>query len=257
MTHPLAGKRIIVTRPEAQSGGIVANLREVGARPILFPTIQIAPLLDNGALDAALQDVRGYDWVIFTSVNGVLAAAARMDALGVPFAALNTPEVAAIGPATTAALTDRGVRVSLSPSEYVAEEIVHELRARHDLAGLRILLPRADVARAVLREQLMAGGAIVNEVPTYRTIRGEPDTQAFVEVRRGADWITFTSSSTVRHFFELLGDEARRVAAGAQIACIGPITAATAREYGLRVAVVAERYTVSGLLNALTEKSSR
>ncbi len=253
MRHPLTGKRIIVTRPEAQSGGIVASLREIGALPILFPTIQIAPLADNSALDVALRDVPSYDWVIFTSVNGVLAAADRMAAMNLPFAGLNACKVAAIGPATATALTDRGVRVSLSPAEYVAEEIVRELRALTDLAGLRILLPRADVARAVLREQLIAAGAHVLEVPTYRTICGTPDSDAFAAVRGGADWITFTSSSTVRHFFELLGDDALRIAHEAQIACIGPITAATAREFGLQVTIVADRYTVSGLLNALTE----
>jgi len=249
----LSGKRVVITRPAAQAQPFIDALVAAGAKPILFPTIQIVPIKANGPLDSALARLSTYDWIVFTSVNGVNVALERMRMLNIPFDALNARQVAAIGPATSAALSDFGVRITLQPDEYVAEAIVERLAGRRAIAGQRFLLLRADIARSTLREQLIAGGGLVDEIPVYQTVRGQPDPSIFVELRRGIDVITFTSSSTVRFFFALLGDEAIKVAASAQIICIGPITAQTARESGLHVAAIAQDYTVAGLLTVMQE----
>jgi uroporphyrinogen-III synthase len=252
MTHPLAGKRIVATRAEEQSYELVTLLESVGAIPILFPTIRIVPLDDYRELDDRLQHLSDYDWVIFTSVNGVRHVFERMRALGLPTATWDTCRVAAIGPATEALLRQYGVRISLRPDEYVAEAIVADLLKRGPVKGKRFLLLRVDVARAVLRDLLIEEGAVVDEIPVYQTTLGQPDPQAYGSLRAGVDAITFTSSSTVRHFFDLLGDEALAIANRALIACIGPITAQTAREKGLQVGVIAREYTIGGLVAALT-----
>lgn len=251
--HTLAGKRIVITRPAAQSQAFIEALIAAGATPILFPTIQIAPIADNAPLDSALARLSAYDWIVFTSVNGVRVVVDRMQATNSPNDALNTRPIAAIGPATAKALTDWGIRVALQPEEYVAEAIVESLKERGAIAEQRFLLLRADIARPTLREQLSANGGIVDEIPVYQTVRGQPDPAAYVELRRGVDVITFTSSSTIRYFCELLGDEALKIAARAQIMCIGPITAQTARERGLHVTAVAQEYTIPGLLSVMQE----
>jgi len=254
MPHPLAGKRIAITRPEAQTADFVAALRQAGAVPIIFPTIQIAPIPDNAPLDSALRNLNRYDWVVFTSINGVKVALERMRALGLAPTDLNVCHVAVIGPATAAALTEHGVRVDVQPTEYIAEAIVVALAGHQSLAGQRFLLLRADIARPTLRDELIVSGAVVDEIPVYQTVRGNPDPSAYAELRHGVDVLTFTSSSTVRHFFDLLGDEAPIIGHSALIACIGPITAKTAQDMGLRVDLVAEEYTIPGLMAALTEK---
>ncbi len=240
MTHPLAGKRIAITRPEAQTADFVAALRQAGAVPIIFPTIQIAPIPNNSPLDSALRNLKRYDWVIFTSVNGVKVALDRMREIDLAPSALNVCQIAVIGPATAAALMEHGVRVDVQPTEYIAEAIVVALAGNKPLAGQRFLLLRADIARPTLRDELIASGANVDEIPVYHTVRGNPDPSAYAELRAGIDVLTFTSSSTVRHFFDLLGDEALIIGNGALVACIGPITAKTAQEMGLRVDLIAD-----------------
>ncbi|MHB8629083.1 MAG: uroporphyrinogen-III synthase [Aggregatilineales bacterium] len=251
--QPLTGKRIVITRPAAQAQPFINALIAAGATPILFPTIQIMPISDNAPLDSALAHLSAYDWIVFTSVNGVRVVSERMQLLNFSVTTLNAHQVAAIGPATAKALTDRGIRVALQPDEYIAEAIVEALKQRGAIAGQRFLLLRADIARPTLREQLVANGGIVDEIPVYHTVRGQPDPATFAELRRGVDVLTFTSSSTVLFFCELLGDEALKIAANAQIMCIGPITAQTARDLGLHVASTAEDYTVPGLLNVMQE----
>ena len=246
----LAGKRIVITRPGAQAQQFVTMLRQAGAVLIIFPTIQIEPIPNNVQLVTALDQLSGYDWVVFTSVNGVNIV---LDQLG-DVAQLNRSKIAVIGPATANALREQGVRVDLQPDEYVAEGLADALIARENVQGLRFLLLRADIARPTLREQLVAHRALVDEIPVYRTVRGQPDPAAYAELRAGVDVITFTSSSTVRYFFDLLGDEALSIASSGRIACIGPVTARTAQDYGLGVNLVADDYTISGLVSSLTEK---
>jgi uroporphyrinogen-III synthase len=250
-SYPLTGLRVVVTRPENQAQELCDRLRALGAEPVIFPTISIVPPEAGGPLDQSIARLPNYDWVIFTSVNGVKHFWARLVEAGRSSRADGEDElfirgrVAAIGPATAEALRQRGVLAHLMPAEYRAEAIVDEIG---DVAGQRILLPRADIARPALADGLRAKGAQVDDVPAYRTVRGEPPAAAFDVLRAGVDVVTFTSSSTVRNFVSLtqgldFGDPL--------IACIGPVTAATARELGLRVDVTAEEYTVDGLLEAL------
>lgn len=251
MTEGLVGLRVVITRPEAQSETLCEQLRQAGAVPILFPVITIAPPEPGGALDQALRRLSEYDWIIFTSVNGVKQFRIRLaDVLGIPLAQLQgipgfTGKIAVIGPKTAATLRQYGIKVNVLPTEYRAEAILDTIG---EVRGQHILLPRADIARAELAIGLRMRGAIVEEVAAYRTLPATPPPVAFEQLRQGVDVVTFTSSSTVRHFVALTrgldcGDPA--------IACIGPVTAETARQMGLRVDIVADEYTVDGLFRAL------
>jgi uroporphyrinogen-III synthase len=243
---PLDAKRILVTRQRAQAAEMCDQLAALGAVPIAFPTIEIAPLADPAQLDQAIRHLAQYQWIIFTSVNGVKAFWDRLEIVGAGFA----PDlrVAAIGPATARALHAHGVTVTLIPDEYVAEAIAAGIGA---VTGQRILLPRADLAREALAVELRGRGAIVDEIAAYRTLPAASDPLALADFKRGVDVITFTSSSTVRNFIALVGQAA--ILPHTLIACIGPITANTARELGLTVDVVATEYTMAGLVSALVE----
>jgi uroporphyrinogen-III synthase len=251
--NPLFGKRIAITRPLAQSEEFVEALQARGATPVVFPTIQIMPLADPAPLDAILRRLPDYDWVVFTSVNGVSATMERLQATGLGTETLNKCRIAAIGPVTANSLHEHGVRVDCVPEEYVAEALIGTItgQANGSVAGQRFLLLRAETARPVLREQLITLGAQADEIPVYRTGCGAPEPDAYADLRAGVDAITFTSSSTVHCFCELLGKEAASIAAKATIACIGPITAGTAHERNLRVDLVASEYTVPGLIAVL------
>jgi len=267
----LTGKRILVTRPRAQAADLCDRLAALGAEPILFPTIEIAPMDDYSALDQAIAALDKYQWIIFTSVNGVAAFWDRVTVVGASL--VPALKIASIGPATAQALEKRGVRATFIPEEYVAEAIVEGIG---DVRGKCILLPRAEIAREALAEELGRRGAIVHEIAAYRTLPAAPDPQGLTELRRGVDAITFTSSSTVRNFVALLSGSTKYIDAAnyrrmghdgipmpslnrAIIACIGPITAQTAREVGLPVDVMARReaYTTDGLVAALVEYFSR
>jgi uroporphyrinogen III methyltransferase/synthase len=241
----LRGKRILVTRPRAQADSLCDRLRALGAQPIVFPTIAIAPPEDYGPLDEALAALREYDWAILTSVNGVAAFWGRLQEI-----AASVPpglRFAAIGPATARALEEQGVRAEFVPDEYVAESLAAGLG---EVRGQRVLLARADIARRALADDLRAQGAVVTEVAAYRTVPAEPDPAGLEEMRRGVDAIIFTSSSTVRNFVKMVGDLHLE---GAAIACIGPITAASARKAGLTVDVMAQEYTTEGVVAALAK----
>lgn len=240
MPHPdpLAGRRIVVTRPAERAERLLKRLRARGAAPIAFPTIRLVPA-DSGPLDAAIAALDRFHWVIFTSQTGVEACFARLAAAGRGADDFASRRVAAIGPATAAALRARGVEPAFVPAEFVAEAIVAGIG---DVTGLRVLLPRADIAREALADGLRARGAEVVEVAAYRTVTSGAPPPAL----EGVDAITFTSSSTVRHFVESGADPGR-----AKIVCIGPVTAATAQELGLPVHAVASAYTEDGLIEAL------
>jgi uroporphyrinogen-III synthase len=228
---PLAGRRIVITRPEPDARHLADRLQALGAVPIVIPTIRIE-FADPKPLDDALANIRSYDWIIFTSRHGVEAVFRRTKAI-------KGPRVAAIGPATAAELERHGVLPDVVPEEYVAEAVVEKLG---DVQGNRILLPRADIARRALADDLRARGAMVEDLPVYRT-RAAGDARPDLE---GVDAVTFTSSSTVKNFVE-----GGPVPSGAKIICIGPITASTARECGLEVSEVAGNYTEDGLVAAL------
>jgi len=248
-TRPLFGKRVLVTRARPQASALSQRLRELGAEPVEFPTIAIAPPSDWSNLDQALDKLAAYDWIIFTSANGVEAVIERLRALGSDLRLLDGPRVAAIGPATAQALQDHGVRVDFVPSIYVAEEIAAGIG---DVRGQRILLPRADKARPALGEGLCEKGALVDEVVAYRTTAAPSgDLQAILADGK-IDILTFTSSSTVKNLAAALGGRASGEAlAGMLVACIGPVTARTAQELGIRVDVVAREHTIEGLVDAI------
>jgi len=234
----LRGRRIVITRPAEKARRLAERLRSLGAVPIEFPTVRIEPA-EAGPLDEALRALDSFDWIVFTSANGVDALFARLAAAGKDARDVGRRKVAAIGPVTARALKEHDVAPSLVPDRYVAEAILESLG---DVSGKRFLLPRADIAREALAAGLTQRGAVVTEVAAYRTVgvSGPPPDLS------GADAVTFTSSSTVRHFL------ASGAAVGrAKVVCIGPVTAATARELGLTVDAVADEYTEDGLIQAL------
>ena len=240
----LLGKRIVVTRAREQASELSQKLRGLGAEVIEFPTIEIRPAEDYGPLDAALGRLDSYDWLIFTSANGVRYFGDR----------LRNPQfratICAIGPATRRAVEERGWTVSLMPEKYVAESLV-EAFTGEDLTGKRILLPRAAVARDVVPAELARRGAQVDVVEAYRTVIPEeaPTLAAKIfSAARKPDWVTFTSSSTVGNFVRAAGVEAL---AGVRVASIGPVTTAAARRHGIQVAVEAETFTLDGLVEAI------
>ena len=249
--RPLFGQRILVTRTRQQASALSTRLRALGAEAIELPTIHIAPPGDWAPLDRAIAGLGNYDWIVFTSVNGVSAFWERLDRAGLDARALHVVRVAAIGPATAAGLQARGLRADYVPGEYVAEAVAAGLG---DVRGLRVLLPRADIARPALAGLLRGGGAEVDEVTAYCTLQPESGAGELRDLLAGVTVATFTSSSTVRNLAAMArvaGLDLPRALARATIACIGPITAGTARDLGLSVHIVAEEYTIDGLVEAL------
>jgi hydroxymethylbilane synthase len=236
--RPLAGLRVLVTRPSRQAGGFAARLQEAGAEVVTVPTI-IIERLDVRA-DSRLRDLEGYDWLVFTSANGVLAFDELLGQLSAPFP---PAQLAAIGPETAAALREAGHRPDLVPPEYVAESLAESLPP-----ATRVLLPRAAGSRDVLPERLRERGATVDVLELYRAVAPPGLTSALQGALPRIDLVTFTSASTVRHFIEAAGNQ---LPAGVRVACIGPITAKAARDAGLPVAIIAEEYTTQGLVDAL------
>ena len=242
---PLRGQRIVITRAERQSSEFAAKLRALGAEVVEFPTISIRPAADFAPLDAAIARLSEYDWLIFTSANGVRFFAERLKVLPKDLRA----RVCAIGPATRRAVEELGLKVDIVPPEYVAESLV-EAFAGEELHGKRMLLPRAAVARDVAPEALRARGAVVDVVEAYRTVVPEDAAERAREIFgvRKPDWITFTSSSTVNNFVAAAGREALD---GVRVASIGPVTSHTLREHGVAVDVEAPVFTTDGLIEAI------
>jgi uroporphyrinogen-III synthase len=250
---PLAGRHIVITRPPAQTEELACRLEALGARVTPLPAIAIQPVEDSTRLDQATRELGGYDWIVLTSANGVRAVAERLGALGLGWESRRRARIAVIGPATAAALAALGVSADAMPAQFIAEAIVEVLG---NVAGQRILLLRADIARADLADELRVRGADVDEVSAYRTVPialDERVLQALLEGDR-PDAITFTSSSTVRGLAQSLlehGHAVHDALQGIALAAIGPITAGTLREYGLEPAVIASEYTSAGLAGAL------
>ncbi len=251
--RPLSGKRVLITRSRTQASRLKTLLEEQGAQPLELPAIQIAPLEDYAQLDSAVARLNHFGWVIFASVNAVDAVFARLEDMGKDsrtFGALT--QVGAIGPATAEALARRGIRADFIPARSASEEVLAELSSRQ-WRGVPVLLPAADLGRDVLAQGLARLGAEVEWVAAYRTVTpagaGE---QARQLLAQGVDVVTFASSSTVRNLLDLLGGD-KTALADSLIACIGPTTAATARELGLPVGLVAEEASVEGLVDALVK----
>ncbi|APV45104.1 uroporphyrinogen III methyltransferase / synthase [Dehalogenimonas formicexedens] len=248
--RPLFGKKVLVTRSRTQASELSAVLCELGAVPLELPVISITTG-DDAGLDRAIGDDTNFDWVVFTSANGVEAFFTRLAAACKDARWFGGGKVAAIGPATAASLECRGIRPDLMPAEYTAEAVLSEF-AESDITGKRFLLPRADIAPPLLAEGLRRKGAVVVEIAAYRTLgdSGTTPEQAAKSVAK-ADIITFCSSSTVEHLLKLV--PVSKISENIIIACIGPVTAATAEKLGLRVDVVAAEHTIPGLVDAMEE----
>jgi uroporphyrinogen III methyltransferase/synthase len=249
---PLWGKRILVTRAREQASELAQSLRSLGAQAVEFPTISVEPPSDWSGLDDAIWHLGEYDWLILTSPNGVRFFVDRLFQLGKDCRALRGLLVAAMGTGTARALEQRGVKADLVPQEFRAEALAQAL-SQQAMAGKRFLLARAEQARDVLPETLRGLGGQVNVVSAYKSVVcQERGSRAQELLREGRlDAVTFTSSSTVTNLAHLLGKEFPELLAGVTVACIGPITASTARQLGLEPQVVASRYTIEGLVEAL------
>jgi uroporphyrinogen-III synthase len=259
---PLAGRRILVGRARHQASALSSGLRELGATVLEIPFIEICKPRSYQALDMALNNLHQYDWLILTSVNGVEALWKRLNKLGLSNRHLKHMEVAAIGPATRKAIENRGMKVNVVPQEYIAESVVKSLR--NQIAGKRVLLARAKVARDVIPRELRKLGAKVDVVEAYETVIPQSSRTRLRAIlkdpKRRPDAITFTSSSTVRNFVALLGKNVwggrprpRKASPldGIRLASIGPVTSSTLRELGLPVDIEATEYTIPGLIKAL------
>jgi uroporphyrinogen-III synthase len=266
--RPLNGVRVLVGRARHQASALSAQLRKLGADVLEIPFIEIRPPRSFSPLDGALKNLASYDWLILTSVNGVEAMWKRTRKLKVArSSAKHVLRIAAIGPATKKAIEERGWKVSVMPKEYVAESVVRSLKKQ--VAGKRVLLVRAKVARDVIPRELRKAGAQVDVVEAYETVvpkaSGVRLRALLKKPQTCPHVVTFTSSSTVKNFVALLGGSrsASRIllAVGGQecpphaiqFASIGPVTSATLHEKGLRVDVEADEYTIPGLVQAIIE----
>ena len=249
---PLWGKKVLITRSRSQASKLKELLEGLGATPIELPTIQTVPLDDYAELDAALDRLAEFSWVIFASVNSVESVFSRLGTKthARDARAFGSSQVCAIGPATAEALVRRGIIADYLPSSSTSKAVVAELSDR-DWTDMPVLLPGADIGRDVLAQGLARLGAQVELVSAYRTVAApEVGRLARETLDQGVDIVTFTSSSTVRNLLEALdGDESRLKSS--IIACIGPATAATAKELGLHVDLVAKKHNVQGLAESL------
>ena len=252
--RPLFGRRVVVTRARAQAGELSAELEGLGAEVLEFPAIEILPPEDFEPLDAAIRDLDSFSWLIFTSVNGVEAFVGRLAHHGLDLRAVpRNARIAAIGPSTARRIRGLGLRVDVVPKEFRAEALIEELTGG-SLAGQKILIPRARVARGILPEKLREAGAEVVVPPAYESVPSlEKKDELAEHLQDGeVDCVTFTASSTVENMVRAFGaKEAARLLAGTRVACIGPITAESARKHGIRVDVEAREYTIAGLTEAV------
>ena len=254
-TRPLMGKRILVTRARRQASDLVKLFENLGADCVECPTIKIIPPDDLKPLDTAINNLPDYDWLIFTSVNGVIFFFKQLFEKDKDARSLSNLQIAVIGPATAERLLGFGIKSDIIPESYRAESIVKAFSSK-DLRGKQILLPRAAEARPVLPVELSKKGAIVDEIAAYNTIKVNDSAPMLLKQleNKAIDIITFTSSSTVKNFYALLPDEKlddlmREVV----VACIGPITAGTAKNLGFDVHIIAKSYTIPGLCKAVLQ----
>ena len=257
--RPLFGRSVVVTRAREQASGLAQELVQLGADVIQCPTIEISPLPDYAELDAAIDRLSEYAWLIFTSVNGVRWFWKRLEAAGKDSRALGLCRVAAIGPATAEALEARGIRPDFIPERYVAEGVVEGLLARGKVDGVRMLLPRAAKAREVLPDELRKAGARVDVISAYETIPAAARKDEVLERMQAGtlDCVTFGSSSTVENFLSLIPAETLRAHPEVRLAAIGPVTARTLEAHGLPCHIMAEEYTIPALVQALVSHYTR
>ncbi|MBW1743482.1 MAG: uroporphyrinogen-III synthase, partial [Deltaproteobacteria bacterium] len=253
--RPLLGKTVVVTRARAQASDLVDLLSDLGAECLECPTIKVVPPGDWSPLDSAIDNLGDYNWLVFTSVNGVSFFFERLFERGKDVRALRDVRTAAIGPATAKRLGDFGLTSDIVPETYQAESVV-EAFARESMEGKRVLLPRAKEARPILPIELEKMGALVDEIATYETEQASENVDMLLKrlEESSIDIVTFTSSSTVKNFKALLpSDKFESLIEGVIIASIGPITTDTAKELGFKVDITAEDFTIPGLCNAILQ----
>ena len=255
--RPLFGKRIVVTRAREQASDFVARLSELGAECVEFPTIEVIPPRTWKKLDQAIGNLETYQWLVFTSVNGVKYFFDRLEVSGQDARNLKGIRVATIGPKTADAIREKGVKPDLVPEEYRAEAVVEAFR-KYGVKGVKILLPRAAEAREVLPQELEKMGAAVEVVEAYRTVRPEgakDEIRAMLE-KGDIHMVTFTSSSTVSNFMDMFQEESDPLLEWMEkvtVACIGPVTAKTAQDRGLSVQITPSDYTIEALAKAIVD----
>ncbi len=252
---PLFGKRVLIPRPEQQARETAAAVRARGAEPVVFPVIEIAPPPDAGPLRRALGTLGSYDWVLFTSANGVERAVEQLHSTGRDARAFGAARIGAIGPSTASALSAHGLSADVVAEEHVGEALASAVIARG--VGRRVLLLRALEAREALPDALRAAGAQVDVVAAYMTRHVDAERAAALRrIVADVDIVLFTASSTVAAVATLLGAQATTLLGAVTVASIGPVTSAACRERGIEVAVTAESYTVEGLLDALETRAT-
>lgn len=251
-TKPLFGKNILVTRAREQASVLTAKLEALGANCLEAPAIKIVEPDSYEAIDAAIEHISTYNWVIFTSTNGVDKFFARLDGKELDSRVLANAKIAAIGVSTAHALRQYGIRADVIPAEFRAEGIV-EILADRITAGMKVLIPRAKEAREILPEKLREMGAIVDVAPVYQSVIGDVDQALILEKLRAGeiDLVTFTSSSTVTNLLRVLGEEGKALLHTTKTACIGPVTADTCYTNDIEPTIIAEDYTITGLVEAI------
>jgi uroporphyrinogen-III synthase len=250
--NALEGRRIVITRPVNKAEEFSSVLKELGAIPIILPTIEISPLQDHKQLDKAIGHLENYDWLILTSANAVNAFWNRMQVYkkdSLP----NSLRVAAIGSKTASTLQELGIQADYVPYEYVAEALHQGLG---DLNGKRVLLPQADLARDMLSVAIQKAGGIAHPITAYHTIPANPNASGLRALREGVDALTFTSPSTVLNFFSITntaGLNPYQINGDPIYVCIGPITADAVQQKGIKKFIVAKEYTQEGLISTMQE----
>ena len=247
----LTNKRILITRPQVQAEEFANALIGAGARPVLFPVIQITPPDNFSAFDFALRSLEQYDWLILSSIHGVEAFFKRLELLGIKRIPPGL-RVAVVGSKTAQCLSAQGVWIDYVPEEYIPEAMLPGLGK--NIYGERFLFPQSNLARTVLTNGIRSAGGLVTEVIAYRTLLNEPDSSQLDQLRAGVDVVTFTSPSTVKNFIAIVqknGLDPCHLAGNPLFACIGPITKNAAEDIGLVNLVTASEYTIDGLIEAL------
>lgn len=260
---PLFGRRILVTRPREQAGEMSDLIESLGGEPIEAPFIRIVPPEDHSEMDAACAAIGQFDWLVFSSANAVEAFMQRLIASPLDLRALAKTRLCAVGPATTERLARYGLKVDLTPAEYRAESVIAAFTQSGSVTGLSVLIPRADIGREIIGDELRRQGAHVTEVVAYRTVvvdperEGEPDVYRML-LDKQLDVVTFASASSVRSFVRAFGkDQAADLLRPVDVAAIGPVTAEAAAQYGIHTTILPSQYTVPALVDAIVQHLHR
>jgi uroporphyrinogen III methyltransferase/synthase len=256
-TRPLFGRRVLITRPREQARDLVERLQALGADTVEAPMIRITPPDDPTPLLQAAEDPSAFDWIVFTSANSVEGFMTALLSHHRDVRALKGPKLCTVGPGTAERLGRFSVVADVLPDEYRAEAVLGALQGQGPLAGARVLLPRSDIGREVIADQLRKAGAVVTDVIAYRTVldevqrEGDPDIYG-MRLEGRIDIVTFTSASAVRNFVRVYGaDQVADLLKNTTVAVIGPVTADAARQAGITVSVEPGSYTIGGLVDAI------